>query len=122
MESLKKKLKRKKRRQTRIRKKVNGTCERPRLCVYRSSKHIYCQLIDDFEGKTIASSSSLVKEIREKFPYGGNKDVADAVGQKIADEAIKIGIKDIVFDRSGYKFHGRVKSLAEAVRKKGLNF
>lgn len=122
MDNIKKKLQRKKRRHIKIRKKIIGTKERPRLSVYRSLKNIYCQLIDDFEGKTLASASSSLKDIKEKFPFGGNKGVAEAVGKLIAEEAIKTGIKDVVFDRGGYKFHGRIKSLAEAARKNGLNF
>ncbi len=122
METVKKKLIRRKRRHTKIRKRVIGTKLRPRLSVFRSSKNIYCQLIDDFDGKTLVCASSNTKDILEKFPYGGNLQVAEAVGSKIAIEAQKIGIKDVIFDRGGYKFHGRIKSLAEAARKEGLNF
>lgn len=122
MKPIKKKLLRRKKRHYRIRKRIIGTKERPRLSVYRSLKNIYCQLIDDVEGRTLVSASSLSKDIREKLIYGGNKKAAEIVGEKIAIEAIKRGIKDVVFDRGGYKFHGRVKALAEEARKNGLNF
>lgn len=122
MKAIKKKLIRRKKRHYRIRKVVIGTKERPRLSVYRSLKNIYCQLIDDIEGITLVSASSLSKDIREKLSYGGNKKAAEIVGEKIAIEAINRGIKSAVFDRGGYKFHGRVKALAEGARKNGLNF
>ena len=122
MKPIKKKKEQKKRRHLRIRKVIIGTKERPRLSVFRSLKNIYCQLIDDVEGKTIASASSFSKEIREKTSYGGSKGTAQLVGEKIATEALDKGINNIIFDRGGYKYHGRVKSLAESARKKGLNF
>lgn len=99
------------RRRTRIRAKVKGTVERPRLSVFRSNEHIYAQLIDDAKGETLASAS------------GGAGVVAAAeVGKVLAKEALKVGIKKAVFDRGGYKYHGRVKALAEGARKGGLEF
>jgi len=105
-----------------IRKRVFGVKEKPRLSVYRSSKNIYCQLIDDTTGRTLASASTLIKDIKDKLPYSGNVEAAKLVGQKIADEAAKIGITRVVFDRSGYKYHGRVKALADSARESNLVF
>ena len=122
MKLIKRKILRRKRRQSRIRKRVFGTKSRPRLSVFRSLKNIYCQLINDEEGKTIVSASSFSEDIKSEFPYGGNIAVAEKVGEVIAKEAIAKGINDVVFDRRGYKFHGRIKSLAESARKNGLNF
>ena len=103
----------------RIRKNISGTSARPRLSVFRSNKQIYAQLIDDINGVTLASASSYEKDASFK----GNKiDQAKSIGKKIAENASKAGIKDIVFDRNGYLYHGRVKSLADGVRKGGLNF
>ncbi|HHT9119255.1 MAG TPA: 50S ribosomal protein L18 [Candidatus Hypogeohydataceae bacterium YC41] len=109
-------------RHLRVRQKVFGTKERPRLCVYRSLKHIYCQLIDDVQGRTLAAASTLSPDIKEKISYGGNKKAAELVGQKIAEEAKKLGINKVVFDREGYKFHGRVKVLADAARAANLKY
>jgi large subunit ribosomal protein L18 len=106
---------------TRIREKMSGTAERPRLNVYRSLNHIYTQLIDDLNGVTIASASSFGKKSAEKA-YGGNVGAAKAVGKMIAERAIEKGIKKIVFDRGGYLYHGRVKALADAAREAGLDF
>ena len=106
---------------TRIREKMSGTAERPRLNVYRSLNHIYTQLIDDLNGVTIASASSLGKK-GEETNYGGNVKAAAEVGKLIAERAKEKGIKKIVFDRGGYLYHGRVKALAEAAREGGLNF
>ena len=101
---------------TRIRGKVSGTAERPRMTVFRSNKQIYVQLVDDSEGKTLASASS-------KGIEGGTKtEVAAKVGQAIAEKALAAGITEVVFDRNGYLFHGRVKSLADAARNGGLKF
>ncbi|MGR3178034.1 MAG: 50S ribosomal protein L18 [Candidatus Anammoxibacter sp.] len=122
MKPIKKKIARRKRRHLKIRKRVFGTKERPRLSVYRSLKNICCQLIDDVEGKTLVSVSSLSKEIKENASSGEKKKVAELVGEKVANDALSKGIKDVVFDRGGYKFHGRIKSLAEGARKTGLNF
>lgn len=106
-------------RHKRVRSKISGTADCPRLNVFRSTNNIYVQLIDDVKGVTLASASSLDKEIDV---YGGNKDAARKVGQLIAKKAADKGIKDVVFDRGGYIFHGRVKELAEGAREGGLNF
>ena len=106
-------------RHKRVRSKISGTAECPRLNVFRSTNNIYAQLIDDVKGVTLASASSLDKEIDV---YGGNKDAARKVGQLIAKRAADKGITDVVFDRGGYIFHGRVKELAEGAREGGLKF
>ena len=106
---------------SRIREKMSGTAERPRLNVYRSLNHIYTQLIDDLNGVTIASASSFGKKSDEKA-YGGNVAAAAAVGKLIAERAKEKGIKKVVFDRGGYLYHGRVKALADAAREAGLEF
>ncbi len=117
-----KELKRK-RRHLRVRKRVSGNSERPRLSVFRSAKHIYCQIIDDTKGNTIVSASTIDKEIMgASIIYGGNIEAAKKVGALIAVRAAKLGIKKVVFDRSGYLYHGRVKALAEAAREGGLEF
>ena len=122
MNILKEKYRRRLKRHKGIRKKVFGDKEKPRLSVYRSSKNIYCQLIDDTTGKTLASASTLIKDIKDKLPYNGNVEAAKLVGQKIAEEAAKIGITKVVFDRSGYKYRGRVKALADSARENNLVF
>ena len=104
---------------TRIRRKLLGTTERPRLCVFRSLNHIYAQVVDDKNGHTLVAASSTEKDLRGK---GGNIDAAKKIGQTIAQRAIDKGIKQVVFDRGGYIYHGRVKSLAEAAREAGLEF
>ncbi len=109
------------RRHARVRKKVIGTAERPRLNVYRSLKNIYAQLIDDTAGKTLISASTLDKEL-SNLTSGGNKEAAKEVGKLIAKKASEKGIKDIVFDRGGYVYHGRVQELAEGAREGGLDF
>jgi large subunit ribosomal protein L18 len=106
---------------TRIREKMSGTAERPRLNVYRSLNHIYTQLIDDLNGVTIASASSKGKKGEDKS-YGGNVAAAAEVGKLIAERAKEKGIKKVVFDRGGYLYHGRVKALADAAREAGLDF
>jgi large subunit ribosomal protein L18 len=106
---------------TRIREKMSGTSERPRLNVYRSLNHIYTQLIDDLNGVTIASASSMGKKGEDKN-YGGNVAAAAEVGKLIAERAKEKGIKKVVFDRGGYLYHGRVKALADAAREAGLDF
>lgn len=106
-------------RHKRVRGKVNGTQERPRLNVFRSAKNIYAQVIDDVKGVTLVAASSLDKEID---CYGGNKDAARKVGKLVAERALKMGITEVVFDRGGYIFHGRVKELAEGAREGGLKF
>ncbi len=95
---------------------------RKRLSVHRSSQHIYAQIIDDVKGETLVSASSLEKTMRENLKAGGNVDAAKAVGKLIAERALKKGLKDVVFDRGAYLYHGRVKALAEADREGGLNF
>jgi len=110
------------RRHMRVRKKISGTAERPRLCVYRSLRHIYAQVIDDEKGVTLAAASTLSPEIRDKVKCGGNVEAAKLVGSLIAQRALEKGIKRVVFDRGGYKYHGRVKALAEAAREAGLEF
>ncbi|MCG8472876.1 MAG: 50S ribosomal protein L18 [Desulfobacterales bacterium] len=105
----------------RIRKKITGTQERPRLCVFRSAKHIYAQLIDDTAGVTLAAASTVDKAY--SIEEGSDKSAkAKGVGKLVAERAIEKGIKTIVFDRSGYLYHGRVKSLAEGAREAGLEF
>jgi large subunit ribosomal protein L18 len=110
------------RRQRRVRKKLSGTTERPRLCVFRSSKHIYAQVIDDNAGKTLASASSLDADIKGQAAYGGNKAAAALVGKAVAERAKQAGIDKICFDRRSYKYHGRVQALADAAREAGLQF
>ena len=105
-------------RHARIRNKINGTATCPRLCVFRSLKNIYAQVIDDVNGVTLVSASSL--ELKET--YGGNKEAAKEVGKLVAEKAIKAGIKEVVFDRSGYLYHGRVAELAAGAREGGLEF
>ena len=104
-------------RHARVRKKISGTAARPRLNVFRSTKHIYAQLIDDVAGVTLASASSMEKGFEG---FGGNKEAAKKVGMAIARKAQEKGISEIVFDRSGYIYHGRVKELAEGAREGGL--
>ena len=110
------------RRKYSIRKNVFGSAERPRLSVYRSSKHIYAQVINDFDGKTIASASSTVDDVRGDLKNGGNVEAAKRVGKAIAAKAIEAGVKAVAFDRGGRKYHGRVKALADAAREGGLKF
>jgi large subunit ribosomal protein L18 len=105
----------------RIREKMSGTAERPRLNIYRSLNHIYTQLIDDLNGVTLVSASSFGKKPEEKH-YGGNVAAAKLVGKLIAERAQEKGIKKVVFDRGGYLYHGRVKALADAAREAGLDF
>ena len=95
---------------------------RPRLSVFRSSKHIYAQVIDDARGETLASASSLEKEMRAGSNTGADIDAAKAVGKVLAERAVKQGVKEVVFDRGGYLYHGRVKALADAARESGLSF
>src|ERR1700682_158956 len=97
-------------------------CGRPRLSVFRSSKHIYAQVIDYLKGETLASASSLEKAMRETGNTGANIDAAKAVGKLLAERAVKNGVTEVVFDRGGYLYHGRVKALADAARESGLSF
>ena len=106
----------------RVRTRVVGTPERPRLCVYRSLGHIYAQIIDDRSGRTLVSASSVDKESKKNLKGGGNIASAKAVGKFIADRAKAAGVVKVVFDRGGYKYHGRVKALADAAREAGLQF
>jgi large subunit ribosomal protein L18 len=111
------------RRQKRVRKKIVGTRERPRLCVFRSSKHIYAQLIDDSTGTTLVSVSSMSKDLVSDIGNNsGNKTGSEIVGAAIAKAALDKGIKSVVFDRNGFLYHGRVKALSESARKNGLQF
>lgn len=109
-------------RHKRVRKKIHGTAQKPRLNVFRSLNHIYVQVIDDDTGVTLAAASTLDKELRGALEKTCNIDAAKKVGELIAKRALEKGIKDVVFDRGGYKYHGRVKALAEAAREAGLNF
>ncbi len=102
-----------------IKKAANG---RPRLSVFRSSKQIYAQVIDDVEGRTLASASSLEKDMRSKLKTGATVAAASEIGKLLAERAVKAGVKEVVFDRSGYLFHGRVKALADGAREGGLSF
>lgn len=106
-------------RHKRVRGKISGTGECPRLNVFRSSKHIYAQIIDDVTGRTLCAASSLDKDFAA---YGGNAEAAKKVGEAIAEKAVKLGISEVVFDRGGYIYHGRVKALAEGARDGGLKF
>ena len=111
------------RRKRRIRKKISGTAERPRLTVFRSLTNIYCQLVDDDEGRTLHSSSTVaLRKAGTQFKSGGNKDAATAIGKDIAEKAKAAGVTQVVFDRGPYKFHGRVQALADAAREGGLKF
>jgi large subunit ribosomal protein L18 len=111
------------RRQKRVRKKIHGTGDVPRLCVFRSLKHIYAEIIDDQAGRTLAEASSLSKALAVAVERaGGNRKGATMVGEAIAERAVKAGIRRVVFDRNGFLYHGRIKALAEAARKNGLEF
>ncbi|MBP3502722.1 MAG: 50S ribosomal protein L18 [Clostridia bacterium] len=107
------------RRHIRVRRKVSGTAERPRLCIYRSNRNLFAQLIDDVAGITIVSASTLDKEVKTKL---ANKEAAKEVGTLIAKRATEKGVENIVFDRSGYQYHGVIKEFAEAAREAGLKF
>jgi len=110
------------RKHARVRKKIKGTPEKPRLCVFRSSKHIYAQIIDDVSSTTLVAASTLDEALKGKLNYTGNKEAAREVGKLIATKAIEKGIKNVVFDRGGYLYHGRVKELADGAREAGLEF
>lgn len=110
------------RRHRRVRKKVAGTSERPRLNVYRSLCNIYAQIIDDSNAVTVVAASTIDPEVKGKVTTGGNKDSAKVVGELVAKRALEKGIKQVVFDRGGYQYHGRVQSLADAAREAGLEF
>ena len=102
-----------------LKRSANG---RARLSVFRSSKHIYAQVIDDGTGKTVAAASTLDKDLKGSLPKGSDLEAAKAVGKLVAERAVKAGVKEVVFDRGGYLYHGRVKALADAAREAGLNF
>ena len=116
------KLESRKRRKMRIRKKAKGTDDRPRLSIFRSSKHIYVQVINDVTGLTVASASTMSKDLRDGLGEGKKTDAARKVGALVAEQCKAAGITKVVFDRNGYLFHGRVKALADAARKAGLSF
>ncbi|NLD48993.1 MAG: 50S ribosomal protein L18 [Clostridiaceae bacterium] len=110
------------RKHIRVRKKVVGTPERPRLNVFRSLSNIYAQVIDDTTGKTLVAASTQDSDLKGKVRYGGNKEAAKEVGKLVAQKAVKSGITRVVFDRGGYIYHGRIKELADAAREAGLDF
>lgn len=118
MEKNKLKTLRRTRRRRGLRKRLIGTPDRPRLCVFRSSKHIYAQVIDDIEGKTLASAGS----VAAKAQKSSNIDAAKQIGQQIAEQAKAAGISEVAFDRNGFRYHGRIKALADAARQGGLKF
>jgi large subunit ribosomal protein L18 len=109
-------------RQVRVRKKIRGTAQRPRLNVFRSARHMYAQLIDDVTGATLATASTATNAVCEGLKYTGNIEAAGKVGAEIAKTALARGITSVVFDRNGFLYHGRVKALAEAARENGLTF
>ena len=109
-------------RHKRVRKDLHGTPERPRLCVFRSNKNISVQIIDDVNGVTLTSASTLDKELKGQIEYGGNKEAAKKVGEAIAKRALEKGIETVAFDRGGFLYHGRVKELADGAREAGLKF
>ncbi|MDE7163213.1 MAG: 50S ribosomal protein L18 [Clostridia bacterium] len=110
------------RRHTRVRKKINGTAETPRLSVYRSLNHIYVQVIDDVKGVTLCSASTMEKEVKGAIKDMTKTDAAKFVGKKVAERALKKGVKAVVFDRGGYLYTGRVQAVADGAREAGLNF
>lgn len=110
------------RRHRRVRKRVFGTPERPRLCVFKSVKHVYAQIIDDENGLTLVSASTLSPDLRDEISGGNNAEAAKAVGKMIGRKAVEKDITSVVFDRGGYLYHGKVKALAEAAREAGLSF
>ena len=109
-------------RHVRVRAKIKGTAECPRLDVFRSAKHIYAQIIDDTVGNTLVSASTLQKDVKASLEKTNNVDAAAHLGKVIAEKAIEKGIKDVVFDRGGFIYHGKVQALADAAREAGLNF
>jgi large subunit ribosomal protein L18 len=111
-----------KKRQARVRKKVRGVADRPRLSVFRSARHIYAQVIDDTSGSTLISASTLDAKFKANESYTGNVSAAAGVGTLIAEKALEEGITKVVFDRNGFLYHGRIKALADAAREKGLAF
>jgi len=122
MSEVKRRAYRKQVRTWRVRKRVRGSAERPRLSVFRSNKHIYAQVIDDDRGVTLASASTVSPELKGKVSYGGNIAAAQAVGQLLADKAKAAGVSKVCFDRGHYRYHGLIKALADAARTGGLSF
>ncbi len=120
MNRVKQKAKRRVRRKMRVRKRIFGTTERPRLTVFRSLQHVYAQVVDDTTGCTLVEASTVSKELRGSVGYGGNMAAAKQVGKLLAERATARGIQQVVFDRNGYRFHGRVKALVDTVREAGL--
>jgi large subunit ribosomal protein L18 len=116
------KTRRRMRRKAGLRKRIRGTAERPRLTVFRSAKHIYAQVIDDASGVTICEASTRNKELRDKIENGGNIDAAKLVGTELASRAKAKQVEAVCFDRNGFRFHGRIKGLADAAREGGLKF
>jgi large subunit ribosomal protein L18 len=115
-------LKQRQRRGFRVRKRVRGTSERPRLTVFRSHKHVYAQIVDDSTGRTLASASTVDKDLASEVKYGGNKTAAATIGKAIAKRAIAAGVNQVAFDRGSCQYHGRVAALADAAREGGLKF
>lgn len=122
MDSLKQKKTRRSRLRRGIRKKIKGTAFKPRLCVFRSNKRIYAQIIDDYKGHTLASASSVQQDVRDQVTSLTKTEAARVVGQKLAEKALEANINKVVFDRNIYLYHGRVKALADGAREQGLNF
>ena len=110
------------RRRHRVRRFIRGTAERPRLSVFRAHKHIYAQVIDDASGRTLASASTVDKQLRDSLGFGGNKDAAAAIGRTVAERAQAAGVKKVCVDRGEFRYHGRVAALADAAREAGLEF
>ena len=110
------------RRSFRVRKRIRGTAERPRLSVHRSHRNLACQIIDDMAGKTLVAVGTKDTDIRGNLKYGGNKAAAQTIGKLLAEKAIAAGIKEVAFDRGHYKYHGRVAAVADAAREAGLEF
>ncbi len=109
-------------RHARVRKHISGTPERPRLCVFKSSKHIYAQIIDDVSGTTLCQASTLDADVKAEAAYGGNKAAAKVVGLAVGKRALAKGIETVSFDRGGFLFHGRIQELADGAREAGLKF
>jgi len=109
-------------RHARVRKKISGTAERPRLCVYRSTNHIYAQVIDDVKGTTLCSASTLSKDVASQIADATKTEASKIVGASVAKKALELGIKQVVFDRGGYLYTGRVQALADGAREAGLEF
>jgi large subunit ribosomal protein L18 len=110
------------RRRWRVRNRLKADSTRPRLCIFRSHKHTYAQVIDDDGGRTLCTASTAGGDLGKELKYGGNKSAAQAVGRAIAERALAAGVKDVTFDRRDYQYHGRVAALADAAREAGLNF